>query len=187
MTGVGWPQITSRWREWSSALQQARRERESHEIEAEPHTPWVGHHRHRDLGPELAAPPFEVAHERHEIVDALLWERVVDRRAHPAHRAVALEAVEPGLVDSLMNAFSRSSVARRNVTFIRDFGCRSRRRAPEAGAVHLRVQLRGLRSFIAGDRRQPAQPMSHSSTRPRTYTPNAGGVLYSEPFSAWTP
>src|SRR2546423_1369305 len=37
---------------------------------------------------------LEVAHEGHERVDAGFRERVIDRRAHAADRAVALEAVE---------------------------------------------------------------------------------------------
>ena len=39
-------------------------------------------------------PPLELPHERDEIVNALLGERVVDRRAQAADRAMALQAVE---------------------------------------------------------------------------------------------
>ena len=42
----------------------------------------------------LAVRALELAHELHERVDAFFGKRVVDRRAHAADRAVALEAVE---------------------------------------------------------------------------------------------
>ena len=44
----------------------------------------------------LAVLPLELPHELHERVDPRLGEGVVDRRAHAADRAVALQPVEPG-------------------------------------------------------------------------------------------
>src|SRR5690349_10404784 len=44
----------------------------------------------------LAVLLLELLHERHQRIDAVFRERVVDRRAHAAHRPVALEAVESG-------------------------------------------------------------------------------------------
>src|SRR5215831_5723474 len=42
----------------------------------------------------LSVSSLELTHERHERVDTLFRERVVDRCTHPAHRAVSLQAVE---------------------------------------------------------------------------------------------
>src|SRR5437868_325403 len=44
----------------------------------------------------LSPPGLERAHERHQLVDAVLGEGIVDGRPHPADRAVAFEAVEAG-------------------------------------------------------------------------------------------
>jgi hypothetical protein len=102
-------------------------------------------------------------HELHERVDALSGKRVVDRRAHPAHRAMALQAVEPGGRDSFTNFFSSSSLGSRNVMFI----CERvllRRAAVEARAIDLRVELAGLAGVDAADGLEPAlgeRPLHH--------------------------
>ena len=74
----------------------------------------------RTRNSRLSALPLELLHELDERVDAFFRERVVDRRAHAADRAVALEAVEPRRGRFLHERFSSSSVASRNVTFISD-------------------------------------------------------------------
>ena len=74
----------------------------------------------RDRLPLLPVAPLEFLHETDQRVHALLGKGVVQRRPDPADRAVPFEAVEPGAVASLTNAFSRASLASRKVTFISD-------------------------------------------------------------------
>ena len=62
----------------------------------------------------------------------------------------------PAAVDSLTNAFSRSSLASRNVTFMQAPARLLGGRPPEAGPVELGVQLAGLALVDRGDRRQAA-------------------------------
>ena len=67
-----------------------------------------------------AVSPLEFPHEGDQRVHAFLGERVVDRRAHAADRAVALEAVEPGcgrLLDELLLELLGGSL---KVMFIRE-------------------------------------------------------------------
>ena len=115
----------------------------------------------------LTVRPLELAHEVDQRVDARLGERVVDRRAHAADRAVALQAVEarPRSTPS-RTRFSSSSLASRNVTFISERSALSRRRPPEPGAIQLGVELAGLALVHLRDRRQSAlrlQPLQHEA------------------------
>src|SRR4030095_10998424 len=86
----------------------------------------------------------EFPHEVDQSLDSSLGERVVDRRAHPTNGPVAFQSVEAVcrrfLVEPLLELLARKSegdVHQRAAVLLRSA-------AIEAGAIDLRIQLRGL-------------------------------------------
>src|SRR5712692_11554004 len=91
------------------------------------------------LWPELAVFALEIPHERDERLDAVFRERVVNRRPHPADRAVPLQAVQAGggrlLDEHVLEIFggeAKRHVHQRTAVF-------ASRAAEEAGAIDFEI------------------------------------------------